>query len=207
MQKYGFKTTTPDVSVTDALFRAHNPDILHALDPTNISRLGADLGALNDPQTGNPGNPVLDFIIANVGTWKSYPATGVRYFANQQSVEKEYQEKRAKHSKNLQAYIANGQEDMVLETFRRVQSIFNQQYEGNPHRAYREFRSWIKPFKDSLAESKLMTGLSKEELDKGIAESFAAQEVSIAMQTRREALEAERKTRLQNDMRRKFGSN
>ena len=209
IQKYGFKTTTPDVGLVEATaikLGMPLPDPLRRAGITNISKLLVDLGTNKDPMTGLPGNPILDiFLNSGLGTLKSYPGVAERYFANEEMNSKSMAEVRNFHSRNLSFHIANGDDTMAGDLLRRVFMTFQQQYPDDPGKAVDMYGKWIKTKFDDIGRSKLLAHINKDELVEQMDASleFAREGLNFARKTRIEALQNERMVRRLHEVQRK----
>jgi hypothetical protein len=155
IQKYGFKLTTPDVPV---LGKAGG------WDPTNIARLGIDVGAAIDPMTGFPGSFSHDFLINNFGTWKSYAATGERQLVNEQMTEKHLGEVRNYLTKNLGYHLENGNEKETVEILSEIQSTFSNQYSDDPRRASTEWTEWLTRQHKTIGKHPMLRNWTQDEI-------------------------------------------
>jgi hypothetical protein len=210
IQKYGFKTTTPDVGISDYLalraFGRAAPDLMTALDPTNITRLLVDSGIEKDAVTGIPGSPIYDLLLSNVGTLKSYPAVAERFFANLQMNTETLENVRSFHSRNLRFYVENADEEGSADIMRRVFMTYMQEHPDNPTMAIDKYQKWVKSKMNIVGRHPNLSSYSEEELNVLFEEahSMAKDVIPAARKERLIALQKERAMRRLDDYRRRF---
>ena len=138
IQKYGLKTTTPDISYTEWLTgEPVSGDI------TNMSRALIDTGAAIDPTTGRPGSFTNDFFLKNFSIWKSWAADPAVKLANETGTEKHLRDVRNLLSKNLSFYLENGNDGRATDILTNVMSTFSRQYPGDPKLAQEKYSEWL----------------------------------------------------------------
>jgi hypothetical protein len=160
IQKYGFKTTMPDV-----------PASVDPLGITNISRLKIEGGSLlpfmdpaMDPMTGMVGSLGHDFFLNNMGTFKSYMASGEQQLANETITERHMGDIRNKLSKNLAFHLENGNDKEVVGLLSEVQSTFSKQFADDPRMATAKYTEWLERRKDAIGRHPKLRNWSDEEL-------------------------------------------
>lgn len=169
-QKYGWKVTTPDVSVSEQLLGKALPG-----DITNMSRFLIDTGIKIDPATGKPGSLSQDFVLNNFGMWKSYAAKPETRLANESIAQKNLEKTRTYLAKNLDYYLANGQDTESLEILGKVQRSFAKQHMGDPRTAQDKYDEWLKRKLKKIGQHPRLSSWSAEELKTRMrtASSFA----------------------------------
>lgn len=170
IQKYGFKVTTPDVSVSEAFLGKSLPG-----DFTNMSRALIDTGIAIDPASGKPGNLSQDFVLNNFGMWKSYAAKPDTRLSNEGLADQNQEQIRTYLAKNLDYHLANGQDDLSTDILSKVQRSFAKQYVGNPREAQKKFGEWLKRKTKAIGQHPRLRSWSKEELEQRLhtSSSFA----------------------------------
>ncbi len=179
IQKYGFKATTPDVSLSE-----HLTGTPLTGDITNVSRLLVDTGIAIDPNTGKTGSLSHDFLLKNLGMGKSWGATGPVALSNETETEKHMGQVRNHLSKQLSYYSANGKEDRMMKVLTDVMSTFSKQYADNPARAHQKYGEWVESKLDQIGQFPRLRGWSQEEMRERLAKSveFGAQSRGQARQ-------------------------
>lgn len=179
IQKYGFKTTGPDVSFSNYL--GSKTGILPGGipgDPTNVAQLLQEgLGYL-DPNTGKPGNFTYNGVINNLGAIKSYAGDPATKFNNEQRTDKYMQDVRDHLAKNLDFNLKNGQDAEVMDALKNVMATFSQQYAGDGYQAQTKFNDWLKKYQDSIWQHPKFRHMKKDQLLEimGNSGKFAAKE-------------------------------
>jgi hypothetical protein len=153
LQKYGFRLTTPDVPLWG------EPTGL-----TNISKALIDTGNAIDPMTGRPGNMTTDFLLNNVGIFKSYSATGEQQLANEQLAEKHLTKVRNHLSKNLDFHTSEGNEKDVVDILTDIQGTYTEQYLHSPVMAQNKYTEWLERHVEQLGQLPGLRGWSENEL-------------------------------------------
>jgi len=173
IQKYGFKTTTPDVSASLALTGKSAPG-----DITNISRLLVDSGIAVDPISGKPGNLSTDLFLKNFGIWKSWAADPAQRLANEETTERHFQKIRSTVSKNLAYHLENGNDKESKRLLTVVFSTFAKQHTDNPREAQAKYSKWVESKMNSIGKHPRLRGWSEAELKARHAEAsrFAGKE-------------------------------
>lgn len=159
IQKYGLKTTTPDVSASKYLTGTDVPG-----DITNISRLLTDSSVAIDPITGRPGNISTDLFLKNFGMWKSWATDPATRLANEQTTDRHLQKIRSTVSKNLAFALENGEDAEAKRLLTVVMSTFTKQHADNPRRAQVEFGKWLERRGKAIGKHPRLRGWSEEEL-------------------------------------------
>jgi len=192
IQKYGFKVTTPDVSLSEALLGKALPG-----DITNASRALIDMGIQRDPLSGKPGNFSLDFVLNNAGMWKTFAASPATRLANEGLAQKNQESVRTYLAKNLDYYLANGQDDNSTKVMEKIQRSFAKQYVGDPRLAQEKYTDWIKRRMKKIGQHPRLKTWSQEELEKrlDIASSYAAESREFARKDMIEFLQQEQRLR------------
>jgi len=192
IQKYGFKVTTPDVSLSEALLGKALPG-----DITNASRALIDMGIQRDPLSGKPGNFSLDFVLNNAGMWKTFAASPATRLANEGLAQKNQESVRTYLAKNLDYYLANGQDDNSTKVMEKIQRSFAKQYVGDPRLAQEKYTDWIKRRMKKIGQHPRLKTWSQEELEKrlDIASSYAAEAREFARKDMIEFLQQEQRLR------------
>ena len=138
MQRYGFRTATPDQPLSDEMLGMHIPG-----DVTNVSRLLIESGLNKDPATGKPGSPTFDMIINNgLGLWRSYSANPEAQLINEGRQEMALSELRTYLSKNLSYHVANGNDKLAGDILYKVYTSYARQYAADPGMAQEKFKEW-----------------------------------------------------------------
>ena len=164
IQKYGFKVTTPDVSVSESVFRKLGMKGQIPGDITNWSRLLTDTGIAIDPTTGKPGSLTQDFILNNSALWKSYAANPATRLANEGLADKNQEKVRTYFAKNLDYYLTNGMDEASLGILGKVQRSFAKQYMGDPQMAQEKYEDWLKRRLKKIGQHPRLSGWTNEEL-------------------------------------------
>ncbi len=172
-QKYGFKTTTPDV-----------PASLDPFGITNISRLKIEGGKAipfvdpaRDPMTGMVGSLGHDFFLNNFGVFKSYMASGEQQLANETTTERHMGDVRNHLTKNLGYHLENGNDKEVVGLLSEVMSTFAKQFADNPRMAQAKYTKWLEGHQKKIGRHPKLRSWSQEELLARIQEAgFAAGE-------------------------------
>jgi hypothetical protein len=154
IQKYGFRLTTPDVPLWG------DPTGL-----TNISKAMIDTGNAIDPMTGRPGSMTTDFLLNNLGIFKSYQATGEQQLANEQIAEKHLTKVRNHLSKNLDFHTSEGNEKDVIDILTDIQGTYAEQYIHNPMMAQNKYTEWLQRHRKQLGQLPGLRGWSDDELE------------------------------------------
>jgi hypothetical protein len=178
IQKYGFKTTTPDITASQwasqklGLGTRGIPG-----DITNVSRLLTDTGIEKDAVTGKSGSFSQDFILDNFGVWKSYASKPADLLSNEDAADKNTQKVRTYLSKNLAFNLVNGHDEEAQTILEKVQKTFAKQYVGDPRQAQKSFDKWLKNELKSVGQHPRLRSFSEEELKKRIrlASDFAGE--------------------------------
>ncbi len=186
IQKYGFKTTTPD-----------QPWPGDPTGVTNRTRLMVDTGQVVDPSTGLPGSFGHDFLLNNFSAWKSYAATGEQQLTNESLTERNLQEVRSHLTKNLSYHLQNGHDDDVVEILSSIQGSFANQYLHDPRMANAKYYEWLERHQKALGRHPKLRNWSEEELTSRLrlAKHAAGEARSAARNTLLEALRDEMRVR------------
>jgi hypothetical protein len=160
IQKYGLKTTTPDISYSKHLLGTHVPG-----DITNVSRALVDSGQMFDPITGKPGSFTHDFVLKNFGALKSWATDPATALTNESNTERHLQQVRSYASKNLAFFLENGIDDESARVLTLVQSTFSQQHTDSPRKAQEKYTEWLKSRVDQIGRHPRLKGWSKEEME------------------------------------------
>ncbi len=177
IQKYGFKTTTPDV-----------PASVDPLGITNIARLKIEGGSIlpfvdpaMDPMTGMVGSLGHDFFLNNLGVFKSYMATGETQLANETITERHMGDVRNHLSKNLAFHLENGNDKEVVGLLSEVQSTFAKQFAADPRMAQSKYTEWLERRTQQIGRHPKLRNWSEEELAARIVQAgYAAGEARSA---------------------------
>ena len=164
IQKYGFKVTTPDVAVSESMFRKLGVKGKIPGDITNWSRFLTDTGIAIDPATGKPGSLTQDFILNNSALWKSYAAGPATRLANEGLADKNQEKVRTYFAKNLDYYLANGMDEPALGILSKVQRSFAKQHLGDPTVAQEKYEAWLKKRLKKIGQHPRLSSWSNEEL-------------------------------------------
>ncbi len=173
IQKYGFKTTMPDV-----------PASLDPFGITNIARLKIEGGKAipfvdpaRDPMTGMVGSLGHDFFLNNFGAFKSYQATGEQQLANETITERHMGEIRNHLTKNLAFHLENGNDKEVVGLLSEVQSTFAKQFAHDPRLAQSKYTAWLDNNLQKIGRHPRLRNWTDEELRSRIQRAgFAAGE-------------------------------
>lgn len=138
IQKYGFKITTPDVSMFEAATGEKIPG-----DITNVAKLLVDTGVKLDPMTGKPGSFSHDFVLNNLSMWRSYAADPATRLSNEGKTEQHQGQVRSFLSRQLSFHLAQGNDDAVNDILQSVMSTFTRQHIDNPRLAQEKYAEWI----------------------------------------------------------------
>lgn len=173
MQKYGFKTTTPDVSFSQHALGTDLPG-----DITNVSRALIDSGSKLDPITGRPGNLTSDMLLKNFGLWKSWATDPANRLSNELGTEKHLQQIRSYATKNLAFHLENGHDTEVLKTLNTIMTTFSQQFVDNPARAQEKYNEWLQRHLSKIGRHPRLRQWSEDELRERLqhASDFARRE-------------------------------
>lgn len=167
IQKYGFKTNTPDIAASEAILGRALPG-----DITNVSRLLQDTGSAIDPNTGKPGSLTHDFLLKNLGIGKSWSAHGSVALANETETERAMAKVRNYLSRQLSHYAANGDQDKLMKVLTDVMETYTKQYASEPGKATEEYRKWVEGKLGSLGTFPRLRNWSKDEMVHRMARSF-----------------------------------
>lgn len=173
IQKYGLKTTTPDVAATQQMFGTAFPG-----DISNVSKLLIDMGASVDPSTGKPGNLSLDLLLNNFGMWKSYSADPKTQLANEVSTDDNMEQIRTYLKKNLDYHLQNGNDDIAMTILTKLQGTYSRQYADNPRKAQEKYDAMLEKLRGSIGKHPKLRRWSEDELKERIREAggFAGEE-------------------------------
>jgi hypothetical protein len=187
LQKYGFKLTTPDVPLYDG----PGGGII------NYSRALVDSGNAVDPMTGRPGSMTHDFIMNNVGMFKSYAATGEQQLANEAITEKHMGKVRKHLVKNLDYHLDMEDDEEVVGILTKIQGSFTEQYMHDPRTAQLKYTEWLKKHSKTLGRHPKLKMWSDEEIKKrlDLAGQLGADARSRARNTLIQALRDEQQAR------------
>lgn len=178
MQRYGFRTTTPDISVSESLLGKKIPG-----DPTNVSRLLIETGQTTDTMTGKPGSLTFDFMVNNLlGMWKSYAINPEARLINEGRTQKKLSETRSFLTRKLSYHIENGNDAVTKDILGKVFATFSKQYSADPGLAQKKFTEWMIQHMKEFGRHPLLRTWSEEELMTRFlnASSFAERERSRA---------------------------
>jgi uncharacterized protein YcfJ len=131
---------------------------------SNISRLAEDTGYQVNPRTQHRKNTYEDFILNNFGALKSYAATPEDRAFNMKQNEQAIQDQRTAIKKQAAYYFVNRREEKAVEYLHKAHKTFDRQYPTDPQMAEKKFAEWMENFIDTVGESPLWGGLSKEEM-------------------------------------------
>ena len=160
IQKYGFKVTTPDQSVTKQAFGTDLPG-----DITNVSRFLIDSGQAVDPITGEPGNFTFDFLLNNLnGLWQTHAVRPEVRLANEERQQAALGEIRSFYSKQLSFYAKNNDWKAAEGVIEKVFSTFSRQYSASPAMAQDKFADWMKRNIKFFGRHPALRSLSEEEI-------------------------------------------
>jgi hypothetical protein len=173
IQKYGFKTNTPDV-----------PASFDPFGITNISRLKIEGGKIipfvdpaSDPMTGMIGSLGHEFFLNNFGVWKSYIATGEQQLANETITERNMGIIRNHITKNLAFHLENGHDKDVVGLLSEVQSTYAKQFAHDPRMAQDKYTEWLERHVKQIGRHPKLRKWSEEEIIKRLQRAgFAAGE-------------------------------
>lgn len=165
IQKYGLKTTTPDISLSEYL--TGEPI---AGDISNVSRLLIDSGLKVDPSTGKPGNITNELFLKNFGAWKAYATDPAYRLANEQGADYNFQKIRSEASKNLGYYLENGEDNRSTELLGFVMSTFSNQYADDPKKAQEQYGKWLKTRIKQIGRHPRLRGWSEDEIKQRLDE-------------------------------------
>jgi hypothetical protein len=165
IQRYGLKSTTPDISIMEYLETQAGVNIPGAgLDPTNVSTLLMDTGTFVDPNTGKAGSLSHDFFLKNIGMAKSWGSDPTTRLINESRTEQHLTEIRSTMSRNLAMYLANGTDDLSNQVLYKVMATFTRQYANDPVMAQRKYREWLERRLDAIGRHPRLRNWSQEEL-------------------------------------------
>jgi hypothetical protein len=117
-----------------------------------------------DPMTGMVGSLGHDFFLNNMGTFKSYMASGEQQLANETITERHMGDIRNKLSKNLAFHLENGNDKEVVGLLSEVQSTFSKQFADDPRMATAKYTEWLERRKDAIGRHPKLRNWSDEEL-------------------------------------------
>lgn len=160
IQRYGFKTTSPDVGLADWLVGEDTP----GPNITNVSRLLIESGSAIDPYTMKEGSPLFDMLLNNVGVVRSYGFSPETKMANAQLGEKLSGQVRNYYAQQLQFYALNGNEAGMSKILENVGKTFAAQYPGDPAKAQKAQQEWLKAQTKSLGLSPKLRDMSQDDL-------------------------------------------
>lgn len=188
IQKYGFKVTTPDVSLTSLVGGGGL-----ALDPTNVAQLQIDSGQWLDPRTNKPGNFTYAGLLNNIGLIKSYVGTPAQLGQNKMREEKYAEEVRSYLSKNLNYFTKNGDNDSAVSVLKDIMATFSMQNAGNGFMAQEKYNAWILKNRETLWQDPKLRGLSPDDFQRMVMETgrFSAENRGIVSQKLLGALRTE----------------
>jgi hypothetical protein len=163
-QKYGFKTTSPDQSLSGAITGKHMPG-----DITNVSRFLTDLNISQDPRRPNPGSPTFDFLLNNFSWWRSYELYPELQLQNEQRKQQAHEKVLSTYSRNLKYYTENRNEEKVKGILGKVMETYVAMYPDQPELAQQKFAEYIGRFSQSFGG--FVSGLSQEEIQYRMAKA------------------------------------
>ena len=193
IQKYGFKVTTPDVSLSQAITGHHLPG-----DFTNVSRALIDTGIKIDPLSGKAGSLSQDFVLNNSGMWKSFAASPATRLANEGMAQRNQEAVRTYLAKNLDFYLVNGEDEQSVGILEKIQKSFAKQYVGDPRLAQEKYDDWVKRRIKKIGQHPRLKTWSKEELENRLrtSGSYASETRGMAREEMIKFLQQE--TRIRN---------
>ena len=188
MQKYGFKTTTPDVSLTSLISGGGL-----GLDPTNVSQALIDSGQWLDPRTNKPGNFTYSGVLNNLGLIKSYVGSPAQMGQNQMREQKYAEQVRTYLTKNLDFYIKNGDRESSSAVLKDIMATFTMQHSGDGYKAQIKYNEWMKRNEKTLWQDPKLRGLDPQDFQRMVSEAgkFSAENRGVVSQKLLSALRTE----------------
>jgi hypothetical protein len=195
IQKYGFKTTTPDsasylqevlepaaTAALGAFYGAALKGPIGAVaggaagafagsELVNTSRIYMDAGMVKNPYTDKHAATAHDLFINNLGAFKSYRVTPETDLFNRASEKEEYRAVRSYHGKNLRWALSNTQEpgdqyDVQARSLTKdVYSTFYDEYPDDPVKRMDAFEKWMKPRIGSLGSVAALRGANATDIE------------------------------------------
>jgi hypothetical protein len=137
----------------------------------NTRRLMQDTGAMGNPYTKEPGNPIFDMLFNTFGGLpKSWEVSPKQRLVNENFRSRKFTEIRTSLTKQLDDSVENratGETNRMLE---RIYKSFLTEH-VDPSRAQRKFLEWEKRHVDVIGRIPALRGLSKEELLRRLVEA------------------------------------
>lgn len=188
IQKYGFRTTTPDVSLTSLIGGGGL-----GIDPTNISQLQIDSGQWLDPRTNKPGNFTYSGLLNNLGVIKSYVGSPAQMGANKMREDKYAEQVRSYLAKNLNYYTKNGNNDAAAAVLKDIMATFSMQHAGNGYEAQKKYSQWLERNKKTLWQDPRLRTLAMPDFERMVNEAgrFSAESRGVVSQKLLNALRTE----------------
>lgn len=195
IQKYGFKTTTPDsasylqelmepaaTAALGAFYGAASSGPIGAAvggvlggvagsQLVNTSRMYIDAGVVKNPYTGKTASAAHDLIINSLGAFKSFRVTPETDLFNQATEKEEYRAVRSYHTKNLRWALSNTQQpgdqsdEQARGLIKDIYSTFYDEYPDKPVERMKAFEAWMKPQMGSLGKMAALRGASSSDID------------------------------------------
>ena len=159
IQKYGFKTTTPDITFSE--WATGEPIVG---DISNISRLLVDTGQDRDMRTGNYGSLTNDFFLRNFSILKSQAISAEQGLLNENMREEHLRDIRNLHSKNLAFFLENGKEAEAIDVLTKVMSTFTKQHIDDPLKAQVKYGEWLSSRAKQIGRHPRLRNWSEDEI-------------------------------------------
>jgi len=174
IQKYGLRTTTPDISASEWL--TGEPVFG---DPTNVSRFLIDTGFKRDPSSSFPNGSITnEAFLKNFSLWKSWATDPAHEMTNAYMAETYLSESRTVMSKNLSFYLINGMDSDAQRILLQVMGSFAKQHIDDPRRAQDEYGKWLQRQSKSIGKHPRLRGWNRKEIESKLREAsnFSAAE-------------------------------
>lgn len=140
--------------------------MLNPTDPTMFYRFHQDLGRYPNQFTDKEGDPLFDMFFNNLGI-RSYPSSPEQAIANENFKKKDLDAYQARLSKEASGLLKIGDTAGAGDKLSDVYQLMLEKY-ADPAIARNKFNDFIKRFRQRNKSTKVMQGLSLEQLDREI---------------------------------------
>jgi len=148
----------------------------------DVSRIYTDSGLTKDIY-GKEGTTAQDFFFNNIGMMRSYRSTPESRIANEDVTKRHLQELRSYLGRHLQYYAANGMDEQMIDTLKKIHITFKAQYE-DASLSQRRYRDYIEYYMSSIGQHPALRSISQEELVRRLykASDYAEQARGMAQE-------------------------